>query len=294
MSERRAGYFRLLTVRGVPLFIHWSLPVGGLLISAIAGFDLYAAPFYCLGYVLLIAVHEGGHVAAAWLLGIKVRAVEISGAGGLCQMDRPRRVRHSVLVYSAGLLAQVGLFLLTCLYIAAFGLSESPLGESLFVSFTVVNAILLIINLIPQKTSRGGTDGYVLWKLFLHVFRNHPHPHPYLIITPVAQSPVFPPETRLLSMPDLVPKGFTHGIEILNDRTTPMELVVTALVRHLKLERQEAVTNMVYVHNNGGLLIPLPTMERAMQAAAAIESEAREQGHGLICRAVDARLLVPR
>jgi hypothetical protein len=43
---------------------------------------------------------------------------------------------------------------------------------------------------------------------------------------------VFPPETDLLSIAELVPSGFVHGFEILNDNTTPMQFVVDALGTH--------------------------------------------------------------
>jgi ATP-dependent Clp protease adapter protein ClpS len=294
MKERRTGYFRFLAVRGVPLFVHWSLPAGGLLISAFVGFDPYQALFFCLGYVLLVAIHEGGHVVAARSLGLEVYAVDISGAGGRCLFERPHRVRHSVFVYSAGLLAQVALLGFTLLYVKTFGLPASQWGRCLVISFTFVNAVMFVLNLIAQKALDGlDTDGLVLWKLFLHAFLGRPHPHPRLVVAQPDQAPVFAPGTQLLSMPALVPKGFSQGVEILNDRTTPMELVVTLLMRHLELDRDEAIAKMLSIHNNGGLLLPLPTAKLAEQVAAAMASDAEAQGHNLVCRAVVAQQGAP-
>ena len=101
-----------------------------------------------------------------------------------------------------------------------------------------------------------------------------------------AASPLFPPETRLLTIDGLLPPGFTTGIEMLNDDTTPMEFVIEMLQKHLKLEREAAVAAMLGVHTRGGLLLPVEDHERAEQIARAIATESRERGHQLICRAV--------
>jgi ATP-dependent Clp protease adapter protein ClpS len=289
-SERK-GYVRLLSVGGTPVFVHWSLPLGGLVISSMGGLDLHRAVFFAVGYALLIAFHEFGHAMAARLLGLKVLAVDISGAGGLCRTERPRSVRHTVIFFSAGLIVQLGLLLIAVLYLVVAGQPTARFGQCLVLTFTLVNVVLLVINLLPNKTSRGlDTDGLMLWKLFLHVTRNHPHPLPY----PVAadKGPVFPPETRLLSIPKLVPRGFKVGIEILNDTTTPMDFVAATLMRHLQLEYQDAVTMMLNIHGNGGQLVPLPSMEKAESVAASISSEAKEKGFNFTCRAIDARQLV--
>jgi ATP-dependent Clp protease adapter protein ClpS len=78
------------------------------------------------------------------------------------------------------------------------------------------------------------------------------------------------------------------GIEILNDNTTPMEFVIGTLVKHLGLEREDAILLMLNIHNNGGLLYPLPTLEKAEHVAAAMTSNALAHGYQLICRSVDA------
>jgi hypothetical protein len=129
-----------------------------------------------------------------------------------------------------------------------------------------INAILLVINLIPMRAGGGrATDGSVLWQLFQHAPGNRPNPfEPYLAL-PDDQAPIFPPDTQLLTRPALVPKGFKQGVEVLNDAKTPMELVVTCLTRHLGLEREAALRTMLATHNQGGALIALPSMERAVE-----------------------------
>jgi ATP-dependent Clp protease adapter protein ClpS len=146
---------------------------------------------------------------------------------------------------------------------------------------------------VPEKAARGlPSDGYVLWNLLLHVFGNKPSPVLYGVATP-DKAPVFPPDTRLLTIKELVPLGFLAGIEILNDKTTPMEFVVTTLMRHLDLDRESALSLMLAIYNKGGALVPLPSIQRAEAVAAAMVADASASGHKFICRAVDVQQRIP-
>lgn len=284
--NKRSGYFRLAQVGGIELLVHWSLPVGGAIVATFVHADPEQWVYFCLAYFLLVIIHEAGHVLTAVALRLKVFTVEISGAGGLCRFERPHRVRHSVFVYIAGLLAQAVVFSITLAYVDAFGSPGNPLAGAIVFTFTFVNVGLFAINLIPHRSSRSGlaTDGSVLWRLFLHVFRGHPHPHPPLVALSADQSPIFPVETRLLKRPGFRPSGFIHGIEILNDRTTPMEFVVTALMTHLGLTRDQAIVKMLDIHNTGGMLVALPSAKEAQRIADAVSAEARASGHSFVCR----------
>jgi ATP-dependent Clp protease adapter protein ClpS len=102
-------------------------------------------------------------------------------------------------------------------------------------------------------------------------------------------SPVLPPDTSLTANPRFVPPGFTQGIEILNDNTTPMEFVVTVLSAHMGLSREEATHTMLTIHTCGGALIPAPSLAEAQRIAAQITAEAAKNSHLLICRPVSIR-----
>ena len=56
---------------------------------------------------------------------------------------------------------------------------------------------------------------------------------------------VLPPGTTLLKSDGLVPRGFRHGIELLNDDYTPIEFVVTVLESSAGLRHTEAVHAML-------------------------------------------------
>lgn len=87
---KRTGYFKLATVRGIVLNVHWSFPTGGLLVSILGRSDPSAWIYYCLAYSVLVLIHEVGHVVAARMFGLKVFAVDITAMGGICRFERPR------------------------------------------------------------------------------------------------------------------------------------------------------------------------------------------------------------
>jgi len=277
--------WKLVTVHGVPVFVHASLPIGGLVAACFAGSGLTGAATYFFAFAALILVHELGHFAAARALGLKVFAINISGLGGSCVTQAPRDVRGTFLLFSGGLAAQTVLLLLTLAVVAMQGHPESPVGQSVFFTFTVVNLVVAAINLVPGKIDGNlSTDGAVLWDLLFHVTRGGPHP----LAQHHAASPVFPPETRLTSIDGMTPPGFLVGVELLNDDRTPTEFVISVLEQHLKLDRESAIGAMLQIHKQGGLLLPLTDLAQAAAVASQITREAAEQGHPLTCRAAEA------
>jgi ATP-dependent Clp protease adapter protein ClpS len=258
--------------------------VWGLIIFALTRFNPLEAAYFFAAYIFVVALHELGHAAAARGLRLKVHAVQFGGLGAMCWIESPKAAKDVLLVYSAGLLAQVGILVLTAIYLALAGPPTSLFGRCVVFIFTAGNVVLFLLSIIPATIKDGvQTDGHVLWKLFLHVFRNQPHP----LAMGNIPTRTFNPDTSLLTFRKLVPAGFTTGIEILNDNTTPADFVVATLVKHLQVPQEKAIELMFSIHQNGGLLVPLPTMENAESVAAGITTDARQGGHRLVCRAVD-------
>jgi len=274
------------------VILHWSLPLGGLVVAAYSlNRNLLVALYCCLAYPLLIAAHEFGHAAAAASLRLKVHAIYLAGYGGHCRFQLPRSVGGAFLVCSAGLLAQLILFAGAVSYIALYGWPRSLLALCVVNTFTIVNTILFIINVIPRQPQNGlASDGALLWRLVLHVTRGHPNPLTGLCAA--EDSPVFPPDTSLLAKTGMKPAGFKAGIEILNDEKTPMEFVVHTLTKHLEIDRQQAVAVMATIHNNGGLLWPTRNIEEARRIAEAIARDCQTCNQPLVCRAVEASVEV--
>jgi len=166
MHEKRPGYLRLLEIQGVPVYFHWSFPVGGILISLYSSSDIEKTIYYIFSYSILVIVHELGHLIAAKCMRLEVFAVEVSGAGGLCHFENPKTFNSAMLIYSGGLMAQIVLFIFSVTYLSLFSYPINKLGFSLIITFTLINVIMFILNVIPSKLSEGAwTDGSLLWKL---------------------------------------------------------------------------------------------------------------------------------
>jgi len=272
-------------VRGVPVFVHWSFPLGGCAIALVATDDLESGAGYGLAYAALIALHELAHAATARRLGIRVHAIELAGVGGLCHFQVPRSTRDTLLVYSAGLIAQVVLLVATLATVAIFGMPRAPFAAAVVAMFTWGNGVLFLVNLAPGRSQRGLlTDGGMLWGMARHLYLDGPHP----LAAALAASPVFEPTRRLLTIAELVPEGFVDGIEILNDDSTPMEFVVEMLECHAGLSREAAIASMLDIHKRGGMLVSMPDRKSAEAAAEAIASATHAQRHSLVCRAVSS------
>jgi ATP-dependent Clp protease adapter protein ClpS len=278
-----SGTLRVATIGGVPVFVHWSALIVGILAATSARFRPLET-LYCLAaFAVLIAAHELGHVLAARVYGLKVYAVEVSGAGGTCHLQAPSAIGDTLFVASAGLLAQALIFACTIAYTVLVGPPSTAVGKCFVKVFTVYNAMLFILNIIPISfADELGTDGLVLWKLLRYKVAGEPHP----FYVASARPRMFAPDTELLSIRELVPDGFIAGVELLNDSVTPMGFVVGALEKHMNIDRESAVQKALRIHWEGGGLLSTDTFAAAEQMAKAISAEAASLGHPLICRAV--------
>ena len=282
MVKKEPGYIKIGSFREIPLLMHWSFPLGGLCVALFFHAKRSEVIFVCAAYAALIVLHELGHAIAARIFGAKVVSIELSGVGGICRAELPRS-RLSAFVYvSAGLIVQFIVLAIAVGYILYDGWPTSPVASSSAFVFTVVNGLLIVMNLIPRKI-RGknhGTDGYIMWKLMLQLIRRHPYGYP-------DTSATISSKRSLLSIDGFMPPGFKVGIEIFNDNTTTMEFVVGVLTKHLKLHPDKAVEMMIAIHKNGGILVPLESYALAQKVATSISDEAKCEGFNLVCRPVE-------
>jgi ATP-dependent Clp protease adaptor protein ClpS len=278
-------YFRVATVRGIAVRVHWGV------FAMVAGAVLFgsAIPGMAIGmglFLSVVVIHELGHLFAALALGVKVLEVRLDWLGGSVRIAIPRESGRIFGIYSAGVLAQL-LAMVGALAWLALRPDADPqvrwLVELMLVQYS---ACLIVLNLLPVHPSRGEpTDGAVLWALLAHWRGRGEHPFAAFEAAP---SPVYAPDTRLLSIPRLRSPEFRVGIELLNDNGTPMNVVVAALEAHLGFDRPKAIALMLDVHYQGGALVPLPDRASAERVAAAITKDAASAGHALVCRAVEA------
>jgi ATP-dependent Clp protease adapter protein ClpS len=84
----------------------------------------------------------------------------------------------------------------------------------------------------------------------------------------------------------MVPVGFRYGLEILNDDKTPMLFVVSVLRTRISLSKKDAHLTMLAIHERGGILLPMPSLEESQRIADAVTEDARRKHYPLVCRPV--------
>lgn len=79
---------------------------------------------------------------------------------------------------------------------------------------------------------------------------------------------------------------FRYGVEILNDSQTPMTFVLQVLQEYAGLSQGDAAVAVAACHSQGGVLIPMETMDSAEQVAGRVLRAAQLKSLPLTCRAV--------
>ena len=162
MKHPNNGYLYPFYIKGIPVLIHWSFPAGGIFLAFMLGdTSLDTVISLIIAYTLLIIVHEFGHAFAAKLYSLKVHAVLITASGGWCYADIPTTISSKLFFYGGGLIAQLLLLAITIVLLLVFGSPSSTIINSFALVFTIINALMIAINIYPSK----GTDGKHLWSI---------------------------------------------------------------------------------------------------------------------------------
>jgi Zn-dependent protease len=148
------GYWTALRWRGVPIRLHWTIPVGVLLFSG-GRFS----PGVWIGIFLLILVHEMGHAFLVFAQGHRTYSIDVHGFGGLCRYGGHVTPRSRAIIAWGGVLGQ-SLLLLVGLALTAVG--ATGFAGQLAHAFVRVNLWLMLLNLLPFPVLDGGEA----WRLF--------------------------------------------------------------------------------------------------------------------------------
>ncbi|MFO0568751.1 MAG: hypothetical protein U0263_24020 [Polyangiaceae bacterium] len=157
-----AGSLTVARIRGAPIRLHWTIPLGALIFS---GFRF--APGFWLGFVLLVLAHELGHALLVRLFGLRVEGIDITGFGGLCHWSGRATAAERGAIAWGGVLAQLVLLAVTVGSLALVGRPRSLFAAELISVFTYTNVWLAAINLLPVPP----LDGHEAWKLVGHLAR---------------------------------------------------------------------------------------------------------------------------
>jgi len=151
------GYFRAGRPAGVELRLHWSVPVGALIVGG-----LRFEPLVWLGFMLVIIVHELGHAALGRLMGLEVVGIELTGIGGQCRWRGDSEPLESAWIAWGGVLGQGVLLLVTLAATGLWGQQASAEWSLIRHVFVEINLWIMAVNLLPFPPF----DGARAWALF--------------------------------------------------------------------------------------------------------------------------------
>jgi Zn-dependent protease len=150
------GYIVRFSIRDVPIHIHWTFPIGGVFIAFFLGNPtLVRSLLLVAAYTIMIIVHELGHAMAAKIYSSKVHCILVTGSGGWCFAEEPKSFSSRMVFYAGGIMAQLLLLLVVTFYVAVFGSPESRILSPFVFVFTLVNAFIIVVNLIPAGKNDG-------------------------------------------------------------------------------------------------------------------------------------------
>ncbi len=148
---------RVVQIRGVDTYVHWSVFV-------IAGFMLAnvgSRPGLTLvglfSYLSVILVHEVGHLVAAQRLGCRVHSIKLYPVFGTTCFEIPwTRLDHCVIAWS-GVLAQAAVAIPLVAWVSVFGFTRLASVNAIFAILGYFSLGIAVFNLLPFRPLDGAT-----------------------------------------------------------------------------------------------------------------------------------------
>lgn len=150
------SWWSLGRVGGTPVRLHWSVLLGAVIFS---GFRF--APGAWLGFVLVILVHELGHMVVVKLARQRALGIDIHGLGGECQWAGNATPMQRAAIAWGGVWGQLALFALALPLSYVVGAQLGQFGLDLFYALTWGSLFIAAINLLPFPP----LDGAEAWRL---------------------------------------------------------------------------------------------------------------------------------
>jgi Zn-dependent protease len=181
------GYLEVGRFRGAPIRLHWSLPLGALLVSRFR-----FAPGVWVALFGLILLHEMGHAVLARQRRLTVLALDVHALGGLCRYAGFPSELDVAIVAWGGVLAQLAV-LAVALVVKALVPVQGPFLWEVLDVLVWTNLWMIALNLLPVA----GFDGVEAWKLWRLWRLRRPSP----VAKPAAAKKPRPSHLRVVESP---------------------------------------------------------------------------------------------
>jgi stage IV sporulation protein FB len=164
---RLPGSLTIARPFGVPVRIHWSVPVCALLAGVSLSGGLHLAPGAWLAFVLLVLIHEAGHAFIVRRVGARALALDVTGFGGLCWWEGSVTPIQRACIAWGGIWAQLVVLAITVTAVLLLGEPGHWFVKEMVGVAITSNLWLIGINLLPIRP----LDGKEAWSLFPLLWR---------------------------------------------------------------------------------------------------------------------------
>lgn len=158
--------FRLFSVRGVPVLVHWSVLAISLFLLGAARTEILPVFLGLAAYLGTVLLHEIGHQMVAKRRGYHVARIEIYPIHGLCRFEEPEYPLDAAAIAWGGVAAQFVVAIPLVVALKVFGYPNVGLIGIPIAMFAYVSPATALFNLLPIAP----LDGALAWSYFRHRF----------------------------------------------------------------------------------------------------------------------------
>jgi stage IV sporulation protein FB len=172
----RSGSLEIMRIRGVQVFVHWSV----LVIAALILLRMYKEPVLWIVtvvcYMGVLLLHECGHMIAAQRRRYEASAIELYPIYGITLLETPTtRIDRDVIAWG-GIVAQLVVAVPLVIHFYIFGATRYAGLNAALTVFGFYSVFIAFVNLIPMRPLDGATAWDLIPALIQRARTRHTNP----------------------------------------------------------------------------------------------------------------------
>jgi membrane-associated protease RseP (regulator of RpoE activity) len=162
--------FEVMEIRGVRVYVHWSVLLIGAIILLGAIEEPLPAFTVVSSYYGVILLHEVGHMVAAQRKGCAVLSIELYPIWGITRFAQPYSRYDDCIIAWAGVVAQAIVGVPLVIWVKLFGFTRFQSMNAAIAIFGFFSLSVAVMNLLPIRP----LDGATAWGLLPALVKRSP------------------------------------------------------------------------------------------------------------------------